>query len=93
MLRVKNPLVSVPFYEQHFGFKLVQKYDFPQWDFSLYFLGIFPEGTVIPQVGTTEADDFLWTMSGQCLELTHNYGTETDDTYATNNGNVEPHRY
>lgn len=26
------------------------------------------------------------------LELTHNHGSETDDTFAVNNGNVEPHR-
>lgn len=31
MLRIKDPKLSVPFYEQHFGFKLIHHYDFPQW--------------------------------------------------------------
>lgn len=26
-------------------------------------------------------------MRGTCLELTHNHGSETDDTFAVNNGN------
>ena len=30
MLRIKDPKVSVPFYERHFGMKLVHRYDFPQ---------------------------------------------------------------
>jgi len=38
MLRIKDPKVSVPFYEKHFEMQLVHKYDFPQWKFSLYFL-------------------------------------------------------
>lgn len=36
-----------------------------------------PEGeeyTLTP--GTQEAHDYLWTMEGTALELTHNYGTE-----------------
>ena len=42
MLRVKDPKISVPFYEKHFGFKLLQKYDFDEWKFSVYFLGNSP---------------------------------------------------
>ena len=40
MLRIKDPKVSVPFYEKHFGMQLVHKYDFPQWKFSLYFWNV-----------------------------------------------------
>ena len=43
MLRIKDPTVSVPFYEKHYGFQLVHTYDFPQWNFSLYFMAILPE--------------------------------------------------
>lgn len=92
MLRIKDPLVTVPFYENHFGFKLIHKYDFPQWNFSLYFMGVFPEGVTPPAPGTAESEEYLWTMEGTCLELTHNYGTEKDDKFQVNNGNVEPHR-
>lgn len=125
MLRIKDPQITVPFYQEKFGMKLIHRfirisfllitffffffflydlmislcsllilfrYDFPQWNFSLYFLGIFPEGTILPEPGTNEAEHFLWTMDGVCLELTHNYGTENDENYKVNNGNVEPHR-
>jgi lactoylglutathione lyase len=29
MLRIKDPAVSVPFYERHFGFKLIHRYHPP----------------------------------------------------------------
>lgn len=44
------------------------------------------------QSGTPESEAFLWNFKGVTLELTHNHGSETDDTFAVNNGNVEPHR-
>lgn len=79
MLRIKDPSVSVPFYEKYFGFTLIHKYDFPQWKFSLYFLAILPEQesfNLIP--GTRAAEEYLWTLNGVCLELTHNHGSESD---------------
>eukprot|EP01038_Epipyxis_sp_PR26KG_P009998 gene9998-13450_t len=92
MLRIKDPKRSVPFYEQNFGFKLLHKYDFPQWSFSLYFMAIPRENEVLPEPGTVESEKYLWSMPGTCLELTHNYGTENDETFKVNNGNVEPYR-
>jgi len=38
MLRVKDPEKSIAFYEKHFGFQLIDKFIFPQWKFSVYFL-------------------------------------------------------
>lgn len=92
MLRIKDPLVSVPFYENNFGMKLLHKYDFPQWKFSLYFMITPPAGVTLPEPGTLEAETYLWNMDYVCLELTHNHGSETDDNFKVNNGNVEPHR-
>ena len=51
MLRIKNPLVTVPFYTNHFQFQLIKTYHFPQWNFSLYFMATIPEGDVIPHPG------------------------------------------
>ena len=34
MLRIKDPKVSVPFYEENFGMKLVHWIEFPQWKFT-----------------------------------------------------------
>ena len=38
MLRVKDPRVSVKFYEDNFGMKLIHWMAFPQWKFTVYFL-------------------------------------------------------
>eukprot|EP00048_Salpingoeca_helianthica_P015766 m.228488 g.228488 ORF g.228488 m.228488 type:complete len:336 (-) comp17493_c0_seq1:28-1035(-) len=92
MLRIKDPKITVPFFVDHFGFKLVHKYDFPQWSFALYFLAIPRDGEVLPEPGTAESEAYLWTMKDSCLELTHNYGSESDPEFKVNNGNVEPHR-
>ena len=92
MLRIKDPKKSIPFYEENFGFKCIHSYDFPEWKFSLYFLAILPEGEEVPSGTPKETEDYLWNMKGTCLELTHNYGSEDDDSFVVNNGNVEPHR-
>lgn len=92
MLRIKDPSKTVPFYETNFGFKLIHKYDFPQWKFSLYFMAILPEGEVTPPPGTRESEQYLWTMPHLCLELTHNHGSEDDPDFKVSNGNVEPLR-
>lgn len=94
MLRIKDPLVSIPFYENNFGMKLLHKYDFPQWKFSLYFLVIVDTNEInnLPIFNTKESEDYLWNLNGVCLELTHNYGSETDENFKVNNGNIEPYR-
>lgn len=81
MLRIKDPKLSVPFYEKHFGFRLIHTYKFDQWGFSLYFLATVPEGTELPEPGTPESAAYLWSMRGTCLELTHNHGSETDPNF------------
>ena len=77
MLRIKDPKVSVPFYQKHFGFTLLHTMDFPEYKFSLNFLAILPEGEEAPQPGTDEAYNYLWNFKGVTLELTHNHGTES----------------
>ena len=95
MLRIKDPKISISFYCDHFGFKLLHKYDFPDWKFSLYFLGILKEGQDWPEIEDTKATEkALWTMPHgmSCLELTHNWGSENDKDFVVNNGNIEPNR-
>ena len=55
-------------------------------------MAILPEGEVPPTAGTPESEKYLWNFKGLTLELTHNYGSESDDKFEVNNGNVEPHR-
>lgn len=86
-LRVKDPKVSVEFYKKYFGMKLLDRKDFESAKFSLYFLS-FPKEN-IPK--NSKGGDDVFSLSG-VLELTHNWGTETDDDFKINNGNVEPYR-
>eukprot|EP00927_Polykrikos_kofoidii_P051441 TRINITY_DN45240_c0_g1_i1.p1 TRINITY_DN45240_c0_g1~~TRINITY_DN45240_c0_g1_i1.p1 ORF type:complete len:369 (-),score=63.04 TRINITY_DN45240_c0_g1_i1:230-1336(-) len=82
MLRIKDPAVSIPFYQKHFGMKLVHKYDFLEYKFSLYFLERPRDNQVVPKDVPSEASEkYLWTMPGCTLELTHNHGTEVDPEF------------
>lgn len=88
MLRIKDPKISVPFYEKNFGMKLVHRYDFPQWKFSLYFMERTPDAAEIPgPPGTEESEAYLWKMQGTTLELTHNHGSEEDESFNVWSGN------
>lgn len=90
MLRIKDPAKTLPFYTDLLGFTLIDKFDFPQWGFSLYFLTTLPQGETYDLTpGTKEAHDYLWTMEGVALELTHNHGTETDADFSYHAGNKE----
>jgi lactoylglutathione lyase len=78
-LRTSFYFQSIAFY-QSLGFSLIDTFDFPQYKFSLYFMTTLPKGesyNLTP--GTQAAHDYLWTMEGVALELTHNHGTETAD--------------
>jgi len=92
MLRVKDPIKSVNFYQSHFGMKLISKYDFPDAKFSLYFLATLRDKSWDLEPTSEEAHKFLWNFDGTCLELTHNWGTENDPDFSHNSGNEEPYR-
>ncbi|KEZ40290.1 hypothetical protein SAPIO_CDS8125 [Scedosporium apiospermum] len=83
MIRVKDPKRSVEFYE-FLGMSLINKLSFPDFKFDLYFLGYDSPKALSHGNKTFDREGLI--------ELTHNYGTENDDTYKINNGNVEPHR-
>ncbi|KAK4230198.1 Glyoxalase/Bleomycin resistance protein/Dihydroxybiphenyl dioxygenase [Podospora fimiseda] len=84
MIRVKDPKKSIEFYS-FLGMSLLKKLSFSEAKFDLYFLGYdSPQGAV-------SAGNNLWDREG-LIELTHNYGTESDPNYKINNGNVEPYR-
>jgi lactoylglutathione lyase len=63
---------------------LIQKLQFPDAKFDLYFLGYDSPRAV-------SGGNNVWDREG-LIELTHNYGTENDADYKVNNGNVEPFR-
>lgn len=88
MLRIKDPVVSVDFYEQVFGMTLLRKLDFPEMSFSLYFLAKLNAGETPP---SDEGERTQWTFSQRgVLELTHNWGTENDAEFKYHDGNAQP---
>ena len=90
MLRVRDPDASLNFYTEVLGARLIEKFDFENMGFSLYFLGFDAglEGDIPDDRG--ERIKWLANQSG-LLELTHNYGTESDNDFeGYHNGNSPP---
>lgn len=86
MLRIKDPAKSVRFYEEVLGMTLLDKFDFPDMEFCLYFMG-YPQSD-IPE---DRAERAKWVFDQPALlELTHNYGTESDEAFSYHNGNDDP---
>lgn len=71
------------FYE-FLGFKQVQKLEFPDNKFDLYFLAYDSPKAV--------SHGNHWTDREGIIELTHNYGTESNPDYKIANGNSDPGR-
>lgn len=88
MLRVKDIVRSLDFYTRVLGFTLVEKRDFPDAQFSLYFLVLVNDRQAIP-LDAAERSAWMKSIPG-VLELTYNYGTENDEAFAYHNGNEDP---
>ena len=90
MLRVKNPKTSLDFYQNILGATLIETFEFQAMGFTLYFLGF--EAGLVDQMPSDRAERIQWLASQSgLLELTHNHGTEFDDSFdGYHNGNTEP---
>ncbi len=90
MMRIKDPKRSLDFYSRVLGMCLVRRFDFPEMNFTLYFLGMVDEDeeTSIPGDKGKRA---TWVFGQKAmLELTHNWGTEEDEGFEYHNGNDQP---
>jgi lactoylglutathione lyase len=89
MLRIRDPEASVTFYRDVLGFTLLHKLDVAPAKFSLYFLALLRDGETLPD---DQAERLRLVFSRETtLELTHNWGTESDPAFAGyHNGNAEP---
>ncbi|XP_070843367.1 lactoylglutathione lyase-like [Chaetodon trifascialis] len=87
MLRVKDPAKSLDFYTRILGMTLLQKIDFPSMRFTLYFLGYEEKSDIPADIKERTA----WTFSRRAtIELTHNWGSESDESLSYHNGNSQP---
>ncbi|KAI8971051.1 lactoylglutathione lyase [Pilobolus umbonatus] len=87
MIRVKDPKASIQFYTEVLGMKLLTKREFESSKFTLYFLAYVD---TVPQ-SDEEAAKLAFSIPG-VLELTHNWGTESQADFSYANGNTEPGR-
>lgn len=86
MLRVKDPKRSLDFYSRVLGMRLLRRLDFEEGRFSLYFLAM-TRGEEVPDA-VDERQRYTFGRQS-VLELTHNWGSESDDSQY-HNGNQDP---
>ena len=85
MIRVKDKDVSIKFYEDVFGMKLMRTSENKDAGFTLYFLAYGPHPGEASANGVNPG-----AFKEGLLELTWNYGTENDADFKYHNGNDEP---
>ncbi|KAJ3761590.1 Glyoxalase/Bleomycin resistance protein/Dihydroxybiphenyl dioxygenase [Lentinula raphanica] len=89
MLRVRDPEVSLMFYTEIIGMDLLSKKD--MGDFTLYFLA-FDQGQNYKDMSEEKRDKAKSAREG-VLQLTHNHGTEQDESFTGYaSGNCDPGR-
>lgn len=88
MIRVKDPARSLDFYSRVIGMRVLRKLDFPEMKFSLFFLSFAATDDGAPE---DAGERTVWMFGRQgVLELTHNWGTESDAGFAYHDGNAQP---
>lgn len=92
MHRIKDPRKSIPFYTGVLGMRLLQKLDYPEMKFSLYFMGFEDVKNIEGDLGSRVRNDWAFSQKAT-LELTHNWGTENDPDFKYHTGNSDPKGY
>lgn len=85
MIRIKDPEISLNFYQDVMGMKLKRTSESKNGGFNLYFLGYGPPAPEATANGVNPVAD----REG-LLELTWNYDTEKDPNFKYHDGNAQP---
>ena len=85
MIRVKDHEKSLAFYQDVMGMKLKRTSENKDAKFNLYFLGYGADASEQSPEGVSAVADHEG-----LLELTWNYGTESDPDFKYHNGNDQP---
>eukprot|EP00929_Paragymnodinium_shiwhaense_P012978 TRINITY_DN120845_c0_g1_i1.p1 TRINITY_DN120845_c0_g1~~TRINITY_DN120845_c0_g1_i1.p1 ORF type:complete len:465 (-),score=95.07 TRINITY_DN120845_c0_g1_i1:292-1686(-) len=90
MIRVKDPRKSLDFYCNCLGMRLISCGDFPQWGFTVYFVG-YPDEQELGPMPKEDGDRFGYSMKVPgCVELTWNHGSEAETAERIyNTGNAD----
>mmetsp|Transcript_14794 Transcript_14794/g.35764 ORF Transcript_14794/g.35764 Transcript_14794/m.35764 type:complete len:288 (+) Transcript_14794:1617-2480(+) len=86
MLRVKDPVKSLEFYCDVLGFRLVMYLEFPQYGFNVYF--VCPSNAADIPEGQAAQWEYCMNTPGT-IELTWNYGSESEEGPVYNTGNAD----
>ena len=83
-IRTRNPAVSIPFYRDLLGMRLLSRQDVETPGFTLYFLGFTDEMPPSGDVNSVDDREWLWQRPYTTVELQHVWGTENENmTYRT----------
>ena len=90
MIRIRDPEQSLAFYCDVLGMTLLRKLDFADFKFTLYFLAHLTDDDPEIPADDEKRSAYALTQRG-VLELTHNWGTESDPEFGGyHNGNDDP---
>lgn len=90
MIRVKDAEKSLKWYTEVLGMTRVRTIEQKEAGFNLYFLGYFPVGQDDAVTAAAQTEEGFTRHNEGLLELTWNYGTEKDESFAYHDGNSEP---
>ncbi|ANZ77550.1 BA75_04465T0 [Komagataella pastoris] len=90
MYRIRDPKVSLKFYKEVLGMKLYSTREFPEAKFTLFFLGYEHDDQYVEN----QEKPRLQAERESIIELTHNWGTESDPSFKGYHTNTtEPFGY
>lgn len=80
-IRVKDPKVSIAFYQNMLAMKLLSQQEVPERKMTLYFLACTEDVLLDKNIKSIHNREWLWKRPYTLLELQHIWGTEADEGF------------